>query len=114
MLACNLVGICHAVILVDLCTQDADELQHHSQHVTNRAKEVIAASEAASGRLRTGSGVKARPRTAPFLKGSSRLSTADQQHRELQERPHRLCAAAGPASDLTTKGGQGNSSNCCI
>ena len=48
--------------------------------MTNHAREVIAASEAASGRLRTGSGVRARPSSAPFLKGSSRLSPADQQH----------------------------------
>jgi hypothetical protein len=48
--------------------------------VTHRAREVIAASEAASSRLRTGSGVRARPSSAPFLKGSSRLSPADQEH----------------------------------
>ena len=48
--------------------------------MTHRAREVIAASEAASSRLRTGSGVRARPSSAPFLKGSSRLSPADQEH----------------------------------
>lgn len=48
--------------------------------MTTRAREAIAASEAASSRLRTGSGVRARPSSAPFLKGSSRLSPADQAH----------------------------------
>lgn len=60
--------------------QDAEELRQQSQQVTNHAREVIAASEAASSRLKTGSGVRARPSSAPFLKGSSRLSPADQQH----------------------------------
>lgn len=60
--------------------QDAEALRHQSQEVTHRAREVIAASEAASSRLRTGSGVRARPSSAPFLKGSSRLSPADQEH----------------------------------
>lgn len=48
--------------------------------MTDRARQVIAASEAASGRIKTGSGVRARPSSAPFLKGASRLSPADQQH----------------------------------
>ena len=48
--------------------------------MTDHAREVIAASEAASSRLRTGSGVRARPSSAPFLKGSSRLSPADRKH----------------------------------
>ena len=60
--------------------QDAEELRQQSQQVTHHAREVIAASEAASGRLRTGSRGRARPSSAPFLKGSSRLSPADQQH----------------------------------
>lgn len=55
-------------------------MRHQSQEVTHRAREAIAASEAASSRLRTGSGVKARPSSAPFLKGASRLSPADQEH----------------------------------
>ena len=60
--------------------QDANELRQQSQQVTDRANEVIAASEAASGRLRTGSGVRARPSSAPFLNAVSRLSLADQEH----------------------------------
>ncbi|DBA93258.1 TPA: hypothetical protein ACH3X2_003549 [Trebouxia sp. C0005] len=60
--------------------QDAEALRHQSHQVTTRAREAIAASEAASSRLRTGSGVRARPSSAPFLKGSSRLSPADQAH----------------------------------
>lgn len=60
--------------------QDAEELRQQSQQVTNCAKEAIAASEAASSRLRTGSGTRARPSSAPFLRGSSRLSPADQEH----------------------------------
>ena len=60
--------------------QNADELRQQSQQVTNRANQAIAASEAASSRLRTGSGVRARPSSAPFLRGSSRLSPADQEH----------------------------------
>ena len=60
--------------------QDANELRQQSQLVTNRAKKVLAASEAASSRLRTGSGSRARLSSAPFLKGPSRLSPADQQH----------------------------------
>lgn len=60
--------------------QDADELHQQSQQVATRAKEVIAASEAASSRLRAGSGAEARPHSAPFLKGLSRLSAADHEH----------------------------------
>ncbi|DBA91680.1 TPA: hypothetical protein ACH3X1_003280 [Trebouxia sp. C0004] len=60
--------------------QDAEALRHQSQELTHRAREVIAASEAASSRLRTGSGLRARPSSAPLLKGSSRLSPADQEH----------------------------------
>lgn len=56
--------------------QDAEELRQQSQQVTHHAREVIAAS----GRLRTGSRIRARPSSVPFLKGSSRLSPADQQH----------------------------------
>ena len=48
------------------CPQDADALRQESQQVTQRASEVIAASTAASARFKTGSGVRARPTSAPY------------------------------------------------
>ena len=76
----TLAKLCDTCDPVMALSQDADELQQHTQQVTSRAKEAIAASEAASGRLKTGSEARACPSSAPFLKGSSRLSPADQQH----------------------------------
>ena len=68
--------------------QEADDLRQESQQVTERAREVLAASTAASARLRTGSGVRARPSSAPYSRYSPLISyTGWQDTSQLENKP---------------------------